>query len=71
MASPASEVEMTPVPTKDETDGKPEEQPTIETIIETQVARFKLYQNIIAQFLNWLRLIVFCAIEIRLRPKGQ
>ena len=64
MASPTSELEMTPVPTKDETDGKPEEEPTIENVIETQVARFKFYQNTIAQFLIWLRIIVFCAVGI-------
>ncbi len=64
MASRSSELEMTPVPTQDETDGKPEEEPTIENVIETQVARFKFYLNTIAQFLIWLRIIVFCAVGI-------
>ena len=64
MAGRTSDLEMTPVPTKDETDGKPEEEATIEKVIETQVARFKFYQNTIAQFLVWLRIILFCAIGI-------
>ena len=61
---PSSELEMTSVPTQDDTDGKPEEEPNIENVIQSQVARFKFYQDTIAQFLVWLRIIVFCAIGI-------
>ena len=54
---------MTPVPTKDDVDGKAEEEePTVENIIQTQVARFTHYQNSITQFLIWLRILLFCGI---------
>ena len=49
MASSKSEIELSPLPTKDEADGKPdaiagkpEEEPTIENVIETL---FKQFQN--------------------------
>ena len=65
MASNNSELEMTPVPKKDEVDGKAEEEePTVENVIQTQVARFKQYQNSITQFLIWLRILLFCVIVI-------
>ncbi len=65
MASNNSELEMTPVPTVDEADGKAEEEePTVENVIQTQVARFKQYQNSITQLLVWLRILLFCVIVI-------
>ena len=40
MASSKSELELSPVPIKDEADGQAEEEePTVENIIQTQVAR--------------------------------
>ena len=56
MASTKSELEMTPVETTDEADGKPEE--------DTQLARFKQVQNIITHGFIWLRIIVICAIAL-------
>ncbi len=54
---------MTPVPTMDEEDGKAEEEePTVENTIQTQLARFKHFQNSIAQILVWLRILLFCVI---------
>ena len=66
MASSTSELELSPLPTKDEADGKPdevdgkpEEESTIENVIET---RFKQFQNSITKFLVWLRILLFCVI---------
>ena len=60
MATTKSEVEMTPVETTDEADGKPEE----DTVMDTQLARFKQVQNIITHGFIWLRIIVICAIAL-------
>ena len=62
MAANNSELKMTPVPSKDEADGQPEEEPTVENTIQTQLARFKHYQNSIAEFVVWLQIILFCFI---------
>ena len=66
MASSKSEIELSPLPTKDEADGKPdevdgkpEEESTIENVIET---RFKQFQNSITKFLVWLRILLFLVI---------
>ena len=59
MASTKSEIELSPIPTKDEVDGKPEAEPTIENVIET---RFKQFQNSITKLLVWLRILLFCVI---------
>ena len=60
MATTKSEVEMTPVETTDEVDGKPEEDP----VMETQLARIKQVQTIITHGFIWLRIIVICAIAL-------
>ena len=64
MATTKSELKMSPVPTQDEADGQAEEEPTIENAIQTQVARFKYYQNAITHFLVWLRIIAFCVLVL-------
>ncbi len=63
MATNNSELKMSQVPTKDEVDGKAEEEePTVENTIQTQLARFKQFQKSIAQILVWLRILLFCVI---------
>ena len=63
MTTNNSDLKMTPVPTKDEVNGKAEEEePTVENIIQSQVARFNHYQNSITQFLMWLAILLFGVI---------
>ena len=60
MADTKSEVEMTPLPTTDEIDGKHEDDP----VIESQLARIKQFQSFLAQGFIWLRIIVVCGIAL-------
>ncbi len=60
MASNKSELEMTPVETTDEVDGKHEDDP----VIESQLARIKHFQSLLAQGFIWLRIIVVCGIAL-------
>jgi len=64
MASSKSEIELSPLPTKDEADGKPDEENTGDDVIQSQFARIKHCQSIIAQALIWLRIIVVCGIAL-------
>ena len=51
MASSKSEIELSPVPTKDEVDGKPDEENAVDDVIQSQLARIKHFQSIVAQAL--------------------
>ena len=62
MASSKSELELSPVPSKDEADGKPDEENGVDDVMQTQLARFKHFQNIISRGLIWLRIIAICVI---------
>ena len=62
MATTKSEIELSPVPTKDEADGKPDEENAGDDVMQTQLARFKHFQNIISHGLIWLRIIAICVI---------
>ena len=64
MASSKSEIELSPLPTKDEVDGKPDEENTGDDVIQSQLARIKHCQSLIAQALIWLRIIVVCGIAL-------
>ena len=60
MASSKSELELSPLPTKDEADGKPDDENAGDDVIQSQLARIKHFQSIVAQALIWLRIIVVC-----------
>ncbi len=60
MATTKSELEMSPLPTTDETDGKHEDDP----VIESHLARIKQFQSLLAQSFIWLRSIVVCALAL-------
>ena len=64
MASTKSEVELSPVPTKDEVDGKPDEENAVDEVMQTQLARFKHFQYIISHGLIWLRISAICGIAL-------
>ena len=64
MASSKSELELSPLPTKDEADGKPEEENAVDDVIHTQLERFKHFQSIIIHGLIWLRIIAICGIAL-------
>ena len=64
MASSKSELELSPVPTKDEVDGKPDEENTVDDVIQSQLARFKHFQSIITHGLICLRIIAICRIAL-------
>ena len=64
MATTKSEIELSPVPTKDEADGKPDEEKAGDDVIQSQLGRIKHCQSIIAQTLIWLRIIVICGIAL-------
>ena len=64
MASSKSEVELSPVPTTDEADGKPDEENAGDDVIQSQLARIKHFQSIVAQGLIWLRIIAICGIGL-------
>ncbi len=64
MVTTNSEIELSPLPTKDDADGKPDEENAGDDVIQTQLARIKHCKRIIAQALIWLRIIVVCGIAI-------
>ena len=64
MASTKSEIELSPLPTKDEVDGKPDEENAVDDVIQTQIARFKYFQSIITHGLICLRIIAICGIGL-------
>ena len=64
MASSKSEIELSPLPTKDEADGKPEEENAVDDVIQSQLARIKHFQSIVAHGLIWLRIIAICGIGL-------
>ena len=64
MATTKSEIELSPLPTKDEADGKPEEENDGDDVIQTQLARIKHFQSVVAPILIWLRIIVVCGIAL-------
>ena len=64
MASSKAELELSPLPTKDEADGKPVEENAVDDVIQTQLERFKHFQSIITRGLIWLRIIAICAIGL-------
>ena len=64
MASTKSEIELSPLPSKDEVDGKPDEENAVDDVIQTQIARFKYFQSIITHGLIWLRIIAICGIAL-------
>ena len=64
MASSKSELELSPLPTKDEADGKPDEENAGDDIIQSQLARIKHFQSIVAQGLIWLSIIAICGIGL-------
>ena len=58
------EIKLSSLPTKDEADGKPDEENAGDDVIQSQLARIKRCQSIIAQALIWLRIIVICGIAL-------
>ncbi len=62
MATTKSELKLSPLPTNDEADGKPDEENAGDDVMQTQLARFKHFQNIISHGLIWLRIIAICVI---------
>jgi len=64
MASSKSEIELSPLPTKDEVDGKPDEENTGDDVIQSHLGRIKHFQSVVAQALIWLRIIVVCGIAL-------
>ncbi len=64
MASTKSEIELSPVPTKDEVNGKPDEENAGDDVIQSQLARIKHFQRIVAPALIWLRIIAVCGIAL-------
>ena len=64
MGTTKSEIELSPVPTKDDVDGKPDEENAGDDVIQSQLARIKHFQNIISHGLIWLRIIVICGIAL-------
>ena len=64
MASTKSEIELSPLPTKDEVDGKPDEENAVDDVLQSQLARIKHFQSIVAQALIWLRIIAVCGIGL-------
>ena len=59
-----SEIELSPVPSKDEADGKPDDENAGDDVIQTQLARIKHFQSVVAQALIWLRIIAVCGIAL-------
>ena len=64
MASSKSEIELSPLPSEDEVDGKPNEENAGDDVIQSQLARIKHFQSILAQALIWLRIISVCGIAL-------
>ena len=60
MASSKSALELSPLPKKDEADGKPDEENAVDDVIQTQLARFKHSTH----GLIWLRIIAICGIAL-------
>ncbi len=64
MATTKSELELSPLPTKDEADGKRDEENAGDDVIQSQLGRIKHFQSIVAQALIWLRIIAICGIAL-------
>ncbi len=64
MPAPKSEIEMYPLPRKNEADGKPDEENGFDDVMQAQLARFKHFQSIIWHGLIWLRIIAICGIGL-------
>ena len=64
MATTKSEIDLSPAPNKDEADGKADEENAGDDVMQTQLARFKHFQNIISHGLIWLRIIAICGIAL-------
>ena len=62
MASTKSELELSPLPTKDEADRKPDEENAGDDVIQSHLRRIKHFQSVVAQALIWLRIIVVCGL---------
>ncbi len=48
MASSKSEIELSPLPTKDEVDGKLDEENTGDDVIQSHLGRIKHFQSVVA-----------------------
>ena len=64
MATTKSEIELSPIRTKDEADGKPDDENAGDDATQSHLGRIKHFQSVVAQALIWLRIIVVCGIAL-------